>query len=141
MKKFILILCATLICILANAQTATYVAGMKPFIGEWKCEQGSVEMTLIFQKVSKTTVKVKYKAVNYEDGRPKSFYSSWDKMEYKNGKILLTKTETVNGRKLRYVETATIKNDELTLYYQSYEYTGSGYELKCENTIGVFHNW
>ncbi len=114
---------------------------MKPFIGEWKCEANNVEMFLVFEKVSNTRVRVKYKAVNYEGGRPATFYSSWDKMEYKNGKIILTKHDTVNGLQLRYVETASIKNGELTLLYQCYEKTSKGYILKYEDIIGRFHDW
>ncbi len=115
---------------------------MKPFIGEWVRESGQVTKTLVIEKVGTNKVTAKYKAVNYEDGRPRTFYTDYEKIQWSNGKFIFSYKSDDPDRNLLIKNIATIKGKTLTLLYQCWEGSASGYQLKWEQEIGKFHvNW
>ena len=122
-----------------NAQTISYSSQMKPFIGEWVCEQGEVTMILKIEKVNSTQVTAKYKAINYEDGRPRTFYTDFEKIIWDNGKFIFTSTGDYSDKDLIFKNIATLKDQTLILVYQCWEKIGGNYKLMVEQEIGKFH--
>lgn len=142
MKHIIIIILVCFCALISKAQTINYVPAMKPFIGEWVHESGQVTMTLVIEKVGTNKVTAKYKAVNYEDGRPRTFYTDYEKIQWSNGKFIFSYKSDDPDRNLLIKNIATIKGKTLTLLYQCWEGSASGYQLKWEQEIGKFHvNW
>lgn len=142
MKKYILTIFLCFTALFCNAQIIAYNVAMKPYIGEWVCEKGQVVMTLVIEKVGNNKVMAKYKAVNYEDGRPRTFYTDYEKIQWKNGHFIFSYKSDNPDRDLLIKDIATIRGKKLTLNYQCWEGSSSGYKLKWEEVIGVFHiNW
>jgi hypothetical protein len=47
MKQIAFILLMLMTTLGVKAQTIKYIPAMKSYVGEWKCEQGDVEMILV----------------------------------------------------------------------------------------------
>lgn len=133
MKQIAFILLMFMTTLGVKAQTIKYIPAMKSYVGEWKCEQGDVEMILVIEKVG-TNIRVKYKAVNYENGRPRTYYTDYQKVTWANGKFTFS---YITEEGLTIKDVASLKNNVLTLMYYCYK----GNVLKSKSEIGKFHNW
>lgn len=138
MKKYVIMILMCFVVFICNAQSISYVPTMKPYLGEWVCEDGSVTKILLIEKVG-NRVTAKYKAVNYEDGRPRTFYTDYEKIQWRNGKFIFSYKSDDSNRDLLIKDIATIKGKNLTLTYQCWKNSQNGYTLKWEEEIGKFH--
>lgn len=139
MRTILMLLIVFVCAICGYPQTITYTPAMKPYIGEWVCEQGEVTLTLVIEKVGTNKVSAKYKATNYEDSRPRSFYTDYERIQWSDGHFIFSYTSDDPNRDILIKEVATLKNKTLTLMFQSWEGTPNGYRMKWEKEIGKFH--
>ena len=110
---------------------------MKPYIGEWVCENGDGTMTLVIEKVGSNKVTAKYKAVNYEDGRPRTYYTDFEKIQWNNGKFILSYTSYDSNTIIKDV--VSLRGNTLTIMFQSWTKTAKGYTLQWEDELVKFY--
>ncbi len=137
-KRFFLA-CVLTVCACFEGLCVKYTSAMKPFLGEWVCQEDGVEMVLTIDRDSNNNITVDYKAINYEDGYPRTFYTYFDEIKWKNGSFIFSYESDDPYRDLLIKDIAKISGRRLTLYYQCWEYGPNGYGLKWKDTIGTFY--
>lgn len=138
MKKYVIAILLIFVAVFCSAQSISYVPAMKPYLGEWVCEKGSVTMTLVIEKVG-NTVTAKYKAVNYEDARPRTFYTDYETIQWRNGVFIFSYKSDAADKDLLIKEIVSLKGKNITITLQCWERTQNGYVLRHEQEIGKFH--
>ena len=138
MKKIILLFIGLILGLTLNAQSVAYKAAMKPYLGEWVQHKSGVTMHLKIEK-SGSKVTLKYKAVNTEDGSPKTYYSSFKNVKWTGNGFKCTKT-TDDGYII--VETFTkIDSNTINGRFQSFSKANGKLIPRLDEDLGDFHNW